>query len=154
MTPELPGSMQQSLLTSTLRVVYKSPRVVPDPPHPARKKPKLQKLAPRAVWGARFKLPLRTKLYSLVLIRRTFTIFTEHRIVQADNSKFQMLPLIAQELSLLVQARRVLLRPRIHLDMHQPARLLRYLKLSDFCGGTPHLLPWNGLGMICIVHDS
>lgn len=34
-------------MTSALRVVYKSPRVVPDPCHAARKKPKLQKPAPR-----------------------------------------------------------------------------------------------------------
>ena len=56
MTAGLPGSMQQPLLTSALRVVYKSLRVVPDPRHPARKKPKLQKLAPRVVQHMRSKV--------------------------------------------------------------------------------------------------
>lgn len=33
-----------------------SPSVVPDPSHPAREKPKLQKLPPRVICRARFKL--------------------------------------------------------------------------------------------------
>ena len=57
MTSGLPGSMQQPLLTSALRVVYKSLRVVPDPRHPARKKPKLQKVGPTS--GMRSKVQVR-----------------------------------------------------------------------------------------------
>ena len=43
MTLGLPGSMQQPLLTSALRVVYKSLRVVPDP---RKKKAKASKAGP------------------------------------------------------------------------------------------------------------
>ena len=52
--------------------------------------------------------------------------------MQADSQKLQILPSIAQELSLLVQARRLPLRPRIYLDMHQPARRLSYPQIIKF----------------------